>query len=106
MRHFRTFFDLFEVRLPLSSHLDQRRRASTLVYARIASQVSFANSNNTVILRRYADIWPLRVSCRAGRRITARMQSTLIGNSGREYKRVQVLHSHPKKSELDIHLAT
>ncbi|KAF2447578.1 putative serine/threonine protein kinase [Karstenula rhodostoma CBS 690.94] len=34
------------------------------------------------------------------------MQSTLIGNSGREYKRVQVLHSHPKKSELDIYLAT
>ncbi|KAF1967045.1 calcium/calmodulin dependent protein kinase-like protein [Bimuria novae-zelandiae CBS 107.79] len=33
-------------------------------------------------------------------------QSTLIGNSRREYKRVQVLHSHPKKSELNISLAT
>ncbi|KAF1913102.1 calcium/calmodulin dependent protein kinase-like protein [Ampelomyces quisqualis] len=34
------------------------------------------------------------------------MQSTLIGNSGREYKRVQVLHSHPQRPELDIHLST
>ncbi|KAF2760683.1 putative serine/threonine protein kinase [Pseudovirgaria hyperparasitica] len=34
------------------------------------------------------------------------MQSTLIGRSGREYKRAAVLHSHPNKSELDIRLAT
>ncbi|TID18376.1 putative serine/threonine protein kinase [Venturia nashicola] len=33
------------------------------------------------------------------------MQSTLIGNSGREYKRIQVLYSHPKKPNLDIYLA-
>jgi len=43
MQYFRAFFDLFNARLPLVSHLDQRRCASTLVYARVASQVSFAN---------------------------------------------------------------
>jgi hypothetical protein len=106
MRHSRKFFYLFDARFPLVSHLDQRRRASTLVYARVASQVSFGNSNNTIILSRHADIRPLQVNYRMGRRMAARMQSTLFGNSGREYKRVQVLHSHPKKSELDIYLAT
>lgn len=106
MRHFRTYFDLSAARLPLAVHLDQRRRVSTLVCARVASQLSFARPASNLIQRRCADTRPLRVSSWADWRLAARMQSTLIGNSGREYKRVQVLYPHPKTSNLDIYLAT
>jgi hypothetical protein len=106
MPHFRPFYGLSAARLPLELHLDQRRRASTLLCARVASQLLFARPANTLIHRRCADTRPLRVSCLARRRLVARMQSTLIGNSGREYKRVQVLYPHPKISSLDIYLAT
>ncbi|KAE9968992.1 hypothetical protein EG328_007146 [Venturia inaequalis] len=77
----RQSFDLLTTRLPLASQLSFGRPAP-------------ANTR-----------WPLRVSNWAGRRQAARMQSTLVGNSGREYKRSQVLHPHPKTPSLDIHLA-
>ncbi|OAL57054.1 putative serine/threonine protein kinase [Pyrenochaeta sp. DS3sAY3a] len=65
----------------------------------VTLKVSFAKWANTVISRQ------LQVSSWAGQLQVARMQSTL-GNSGREYKKIQVLHPHPKTSELDIYLAT
>ncbi|PSS13290.1 hypothetical protein M430DRAFT_105695 [Amorphotheca resinae ATCC 22711] len=45
------------------------------------------------------------ILCRARVFKAARMFSTLVGHSGREYVRQKVLQRHPTKPALDIHLA-